>query len=509
MTLLSVQNLTLAAGPKSLVQDISFDIAKGEFLALAGASGSGKSLTALALLQLLPPGIRQTAGRISLAGADITAPKNLRAIRGRTASLIFQDTAALNPLARAGTQLAEAFAVHNRPVSRETLHAHFARYGLPERTARAYPHELSGGQRQRVAIAIALANDPSLLIADEPTTALDATTKLEILTLLKKSQQATGLSLLFITHDVPLIHRYADRILVIESGRIAAATPAAARPLPPPPPAPPGPPILTVENISLTYGRIPALADISLTLHAGETLGLAGASGAGKSSLANILLMLTKPDAGKILLHGANIFALPARQRRARRRQLQIVFQTPAFSPRLTAAHIVGEGLRIHEPTLTRDAHEARIAAAITEVGLPPDCLHRYPHEFSGGQRQRIAIARALILRPDILILDEPTSSLDAAIQTEILALLRDIQRTTNTAYIFISHDLAVLRTISHRIAILHAGRIIESGPAAEILANPSTATTKQLLAAAQPHDPTLDTAPVTGKNALQTGASP
>jgi microcin C transport system ATP-binding protein len=485
VNILSVERLTLRAGRQTLVDNLSFTLAPHETLAIVGESGAGKTLTALALLDLLPPGLIRAQGRITIDGLDLEAATKaqLRRLRGGGIGFVFQEPiASLNPLQKIGRQIGDAYRLHGRRYpNRETLRALMEDVGMDDagRILDAYPHTLSGGQRQRAAIAIAIANDPKILIADEPTSALDATRRSQILDLLKSIAKARGMATILITHDLALVARQADRVLVMQRGRAVetAATAdiftaprhsqtknlLAARNLPAPLPWDPGPPILEVQNLTVKRpvisgswrrrtGKRVIAQDISFTLHAGETVGLVGDSGAGKSTIALALLNLVKYQ-GKITLNGQDLQTLTSEQRRQSRAQLQIVFQDPysSLSPRLTIGEIVTEGLAIHAPTLTRAARIEQRAAILRDVGLPPEIAEKFPNELSGGERQRVAIARVLILRPKILILDEPTSALDATIQAEILRLLVSLQQSHKLAYLFISHDIEVIRAMAHR----------------------------------------------------------
>jgi microcin C transport system ATP-binding protein len=521
MSLLTVQHLSLAAGGKTLVDDISFSVAAGETLAIVGESGSGKTLSALNVLDLLPPGIRRTAGAISLDGVDVTRAdaKSIQKLRGGVAGIIFQEPmSSLNPLQKIGKQIAEAMRLHGqtaRAVLRQRVLALLREVGLQdaERRMDDYPHLLSGGQRQRVCIAIALANNPKLLIADEPTTALDVTLEKQILDLIAGEQRARGLGVLLITHDLSLVRRYADRVLVMDQGKAIETGPTAqifanptqrqtirllaARDMDPPPAANDAPVILEAKNLTVKFpvlrgvlrrkiGEIAAVDNVSLNLRAGETLGLVGESGSGKSTIALLLLRLIRFE-GSVMLEGQDLAKLSRGKLRAMRARLQIVFQDPygSLAPRLTVRDIVAEGLLVHAPRLDQAAREARVAAALREVGLPANAAERYPHEFSGGQRQRIAIARALILQPRVLVLDEPTSALDVTVQAEILLLLRSLQQRHGIAYLFISHDLSVIRALSHQIMVLKSGQVVEAGPAGAVFGDPQADYTRTLLTAA------------------------
>jgi microcin C transport system ATP-binding protein len=520
MNLLTVENLHLTAGNQTLVDNISFSLAAGETLAIVGESGSGKTLSALSVLKLLPPGITQAGGSIILNGTAIATAggAEMQKIRGGTAGIIFQEPlSSLNPLQRVGKQLAEALLLHNR-LSRaamsERIDNLLREAGLAdiERIRNSYPHLLSGGQRQRVMIAMALANNPQLLIADEPTTALDVTLEKQILDLIAAAQKSRGLGVLLITHNLSLVRRYADRVLVLDHGKTIETAGAAelftrpqqpqtqrllaARSFAPPPHTTNAPIILSGANLTVKFpilsgalrrkiGEVAAVDDVSFNLTAGETLGLVGESGSGKSTIGLLLLRLIKFE-GIVTFAGTNLATLTARELRALRSKIQIVFQDPygSLNPRLTIAGIIGEGLRLHAKNLSPAGQLAKVAEALTQVGLPASAMNRYPHEFSGGQRARIAIARALILNPAILVLDEPTSALDVTVQAEILHLLRTLQTRHNIAYLFISHDLGVIRALAHKLAVMQSGKIIEMGDAAGIFANPQTPYTKTLLAA-------------------------
>jgi microcin C transport system ATP-binding protein len=519
VTLLAVENLTLRSGQKILVDDVSFSVAAGEILAIVGESGSGKTLSALSVLNLLPPGITRDSGRIVLDGIDVTTatPAMLRQLRGGRAGMIFQEPmSSLNPLMRVGDQIAEALFLHG-PLNRRARFQHVQKMlgevGVadPERVAKSYPHQLSGGQRQRIMIAMALANSPKLLIADEPTTALDVMVERQILDLIMAERRARDLGVLLITHDLDLVRRYADRVLVMAHGRaietgvtesifiwpkqqrtrdlLAARN--FSRAISPKAGASE---ILRVEDLHVGFpvlhgvlrrkiGEVAAVKNVSFTLHAGETLALVGESGSGKSTIALLLFRLIK-FSGRVFLEGQDLSSLTNKQLRTTRSEMQIVFQDPfgSLAPRMTVHDIIGEGLTIHARHLSSADHRLRIGTVLQEVGLPPDAASRYPHEFSGGQRQRIAIARALILKPKLLVLDEPTSALDVTVQAEILSLLQDLQKRHGIAYIFISHDLRIVRALAHRVAILQSGRLIEIGATEDVFANPQAAYTRVLM---------------------------
>ena len=522
MSLVEVENLSVAFGPKRVVEGVSFTLDRGETLALVGESGSGKSLTALSILQLLPPGGSNPTGRILLDGQSmIGAPeRSLRQARGGKAGMIFQEPmTSLNPLHRIGRQVAEAISLH-RPLSGPALRAAaiaaLARAGFADAESRleAFPHQLSGGQRQRVMIAMALANEPALLIADEPTTALDVSIQGQILAELVALKQAHGLALLLISHDLRIVRRYADKLCVmkdgavVEAGRVADVFAAPAHPytrmlldaVPKGAPAPLPPDaaeVLRAENIKVYFpirrgllrrqvGAVKAVDGVSLTLREGETLGLVGESGSGKTTIGLACLRLA-PVEGKIVVAGQDIAQLNGRDLRRLRAKMQMVFQDPygSLSPRMTVGDIVAEGLTVHAPGLTKPERDIKVAAQLEEVGLPGDSALRYPHEFSGGQRQRISIARALILAPRFVVLDEPTSALDMSVQAQIVELLRDLQRRHGFGYLFISHDLKVVRALSHRVAVLRQGKIVESGTSEQIFDHPTQEYTRSLMQAA------------------------
>ena len=521
MSLVTVNDLTVAFSQRAVVDRVSFTLDRGETLALVGESGSGKSLTALSLLQLLPPGAACTGNVVvdgqSVIGAD---DKLLRRLRGGVAGMVFQEPMnSLNPLARIGKQITESVRLHQH-ITPEAVRARVIQVldevGFPDAAHRldAFPHQLSGGQRQRVMIAMALANDPALLIADEPTTALDVTIQAQILKLLATEKAARGLALLLITHDLAIVRRYADRVCVMKNGAVVEAGKVtdvfaapnhpytrmllAAEPRGQPLPLRSNAPALTEGKdikvhfpirrgiLRRTVGYIRAVDGVDVAVHEGETVGLVGESGSGKSTMGYALLRLVQAQ-GCIRFDGTDLANLDKQQLRRLRADMQIVFQDPfgSLSPRLTVAEIVAEGLAVHEPALSRARRNARVAEALEEVGLAADIGDRYPHEFSGGQRQRIAIARAMVLKPRFVVLDEPTSALDMSVQAQIVDLLQKLQADHQLGYLFISHDLRVVRALAHRIVVLRHGRVVEEGPADEMLANPRHNYTRALMAAA------------------------
>jgi microcin C transport system ATP-binding protein len=522
VSLLEVENLSVAFGKRLVVDRVSFSLDRGETLALVGESGSGKSLTALSLLQLLPSGGTNPSGRIVLAGKSlIGAPKStLLHARGQLAGIVFQEPmTSLNPLHRIGRQVAEAVQLHRKMPKAERRARVIevltqAGFADAEHRLDAFPHQLSGGQRQRVVIAMALANDPALLIADEPTTALDVTIQARILGLLAELKAARGLALLLISHDLQVVRRYADRVsvmkdgVVVESGRVADVFAAPVHPytrmllgaVPKGAPAkvPAGARTLVeAEDVQVhfpirrgllrrTVGHVKAVNGVSFTLREGETLGLVGESGSGKSTLGFALLRLQHCE-GRVVFDGQDLSRVSRRDLRRLRSSMQVVFQDPfgSLSPRMSVGDIVAEGLAVHEPKLTRAERNKRVAAELVEVGLPVDAMNRYPHEFSGGQRQRVAIARAMVLKPRFVVLDEPTSALDMSVQAQIVDLLRKLQDRHGLGYLFISHDLKVVRALAHRLIVLRHGEVVEEGEAAEIFANPQQAYTRDLMAAA------------------------
>ncbi len=520
--LISVQGLsvTFFHGQRQTeaVRNISFDIQQGERLAIVGESGSGKSVTALSLMHLLPPGSHgKMTGKVTFDGDDLFSlpEERLRHLRAVKAGMIFQEPmTALNPLHKIGRQIMEALEIQGTPESERPEQAKHLlnQVGLdPEIHFRKYPFELSGGQRQRVVIAIALCGKPKLLIADEPTTALDVTTQRQILRLILKICEEQNMSLLFITHDLEVVQKVAERMLVMKDGKIVEEGPVKALFKSPKeiytqellnvfPQEERGKPqtivTLKVKDLEVNYpkGRaflpwrqtyFQALQPLSFNVKAGETLGVVGESGCGKTSLAQALLRLN-PGVGKIYLGKTAFHTLKSKDLKVARSGLQMVFQDPyeSLSPRMTVRDIVGEGLDVHQ-RLTPQDREAKICAIMKQVGLTEDMLDRYPHEFSGGQRQRIALARVLILEPKVLVLDEPTSALDRSVQVEVVDLLLRLQKTLNLGYIFISHDLRLVRHMSHRLMVLKDGACVEAGESEAIFSKPKHFYTQHLLKAA------------------------
>ncbi len=519
MSLLDIRNLHVAFGTSAVVDDVSFSIAPGEKFALVGESGSGKTVTALSVLRLNHDA--QYRGRVLFEDKDIlTRPEAaMRAVRGKDVAMIFQEPmTALNPLFTIGNQIAEVLMQHEaisaRQAALRTIEL-LEKTGIPEPARRtlSYPHQLSGGQRQRAMIAMALACKPKLLIADEPTTALDVTIQVQILELLNQLQREENMAVLMITHDLNLVRHFADRVGVMERGRLIEVAPTgqlfsqpreaytrqllASRPHRIVEAVSDGkPPLLKAEQVSCTFSikqgwfkkkQFVAVDRVDLTLQAGETLGIVGESGSGKSTLGMALLRLSSAAVnGAIRFEGQPISDMPSAAIRPLRGKMQVVFQDPfaSLSPRRTIAQIVGEGLEQHQPQLGVAGRREAVARGLVEVGLSPEMMERYPHEFSGGQRQRIAIARALVLKPALILLDEPTSSLDVSVQQQVLQLLAELQRKYGLAYLFISHDLAVIRAMAHRVLVMKDGKVVESGATEAVLSNPEQAYTKRLLAA-------------------------
>jgi microcin C transport system ATP-binding protein len=505
-----------------VVEGVSFGIRKGETLALVGESGSGKSVTAHSILRLLPyPLAQHPAGEIRYVGEDLLKAneKRMRGIRGDRIAMVFQEPmTSLNPLHTIGKQINEVLQIHKglsgKAATARTLEL-LDLVGIPEpkQRIRAYPHELSGGQRQRVVIAMALANEPELLIADEPTTALDVTVQLKILELLKELQARLGMALLLISHDLNLVRRIAHHVCVMQSGRVVEQAPCEQLFRSPQHPytrellaaEPSGGPVaveasapalLEVSDLRVwfpikkglfrrTVDHIKAVDGVTFSLPKGQTLGIVGESGSGKSTLGLAILRLLS-SSGEIRFQERALQQMSQRAVRPLRRQMQVVFQDPfgSLSPRMSVGQIVGEGLSIHGMG-SADEQAQAIIDALVEVGLDPESRHRYPHEFSGGQRQRIAIARALVLKPDLILLDEPTSALDRTVQRQVVELLRSLQAKYNLTYLFISHDLAVVRALSHQMMVIKQGKVVEQGVAEAIFAAPQHSYTQQLLESA------------------------
>ena len=502
------------------VRNVSFTLSKGETLAIVGESGSGKSVTALSTVSLLPDSA-QITGSITYAGRQMVGASepDLRRVRGNDISFIFQEPmTSLNPLHTIERQLAESIELHQGlrgAAIRAKIIELLTKVGIrdPETRLGAYPHQLSGGQRQRVMIAMALANGPELLIADEPTTALDVTIQAQILDLLADLKAKEGMSLLFITHDLTIVRKIADRVCVMKDGEIVEQGPTAqifANPQHPytqmllaaestglPVPVPDNAPVIATTDalkiwfplhaglLKRTVGYVKAVNAATLSVRAGETVGIVGESGSGKTTLALAIMRLIRSD-GPIAFLGQRIDGLSQRQMRPLRKEMQIVFQDPfgSLSPRMTVEQIIAEGLGVHGLDPGRNVRDM-VADMLAEVGLDPGLMHRYPHEFSGGQRQRIAIARALILRPKLMVLDEPTSALDMTVQVQIVQLLRDLQQKYGLAYLFISHDLKVVRALSHKVMVMKNGDVVEQGDAQAVFDAPQSDYTRALMMAA------------------------
>jgi microcin C transport system ATP-binding protein len=544
--LLDIRNLSVAfagrggAATVEAVKGVSFSLDRGETLALVGESGSGKTVTALSILQLLPYPLAAhgAASSIRFAGEQLVGapPEQLRQVRGNRIAMVFQEPmTSLNPLHKLERQIAETLLVHEHMTAvaarKRTLEL-LRLVDLPDAESRlgAYPHQLSGGQRQRVMIAMAIANEPDMLIADEPTTALDVTIQARILLLLKNLRDRFGMALLLITHDLTIVRKMADRVCIMTAGAIVEAGPTleifdaprhpytrrllAAEPKGrPAPAAPTAPNLMTADSLRVWFpirsgllrrvqGHVKAVDGVSLAVRDGTTLGVVGESGSGKTTLGLALLRLTEAE-GKIRFAGQDIAILSQRDLRPLRREMQVVFQDPfsSLSPRLSVAQIVEEGLKVHRLAVTAAERRRLIETALAEVGLEARAAERYPHEFSGGQRQRIAIARALVLKPRFVVLDEPTSALDMSVQAQIVELLRELQLRHGLAYLFISHDLRVVRALAHEILVMKDGRIVEAGSTERVMTAPEHPYTRALMAAA------FDLAPPSARGAEEGAA--
>jgi len=520
-TLLQLSDLSVAFGEATVVRNINFTINPGETLALVGESGSGKTVSALSVPQLLPyPHASHPTGSILLEGREMVGANRaqLLAIRGAVVSMIFQEPmTSLNPLHKIGKQVAETLVVYGNQTPKQAavrVQELFELVGLTgDVRIDAYPHELSGGQRQRVMIAMALAQEPKLLIADEPTTALDVTIQKQILELLRDLQQRLDMALLLISHDLTVVRSLAKRICVMTDGEIveegtteqifSAPKHTYTRHLLgaefmdlPPPAKEHGRVVAETEDLCVSYslGRhwfgeqkfLRAVRGVTLRVQEGQTVGIVGESGSGKTTLGMALLRLI-PSEGRIVAVGRQLHQLNRKKMKPLRQDLQIVFQDPygSLSPRMTVGRIVGRGLHIHHPDMPMADRDTRVAEALAEVGLAPDMVNRYPHEFSGGERQRISIARALVVQPKLIVMDEPTSSLDVSVQAQIVQLLRDLQKRHDLVYLFISHDLKVVRALAHYLVVMRDGLVVEQGPAAEVFGSPTSDYTNALMEAA------------------------
>ena len=524
--ILDIDNLKVGfwskAGLNPAVKGVSIQVGEGETVALVGESGSGKSVTALSVLQLLAQSA-DMSGSVRYRGEELvgSSKKKMLHVRGNEISMIFQEPmTALNPLHTIERQIAESLKLHagvTGKAARERVLKLMHQVGIrdPETRLGAYPHQLSGGQRQRVMIAMALANGPELLIADEPTTALDVTVQAQILELLADLKREMGMGMLFITHDLSIVRKISDRVYVMKDGEVVEHGPTwklfaapeheytrmllSAEPtgLPQPIPDPNSAPIIEGENVKVwfpikegffrkTVGHVKAVQDISCQVRAGETLGVVGESGSGKTTLGLALVRLISSE-GRIAFLGRDIQSLNQRKLRPLRRDMQVVFQDPygSLSPRMSVAQIIAEGLQVHGIGNETGDRRKVIGDALIEVGLEPEMMDRYPHEFSGGQRQRISIARAMALKPKLVVLDEPTSALDMSVQSQIVDLLRDLQVRYKLAYVFISHDLKVVRALSHRVIVMRNGMVVEEGIGEAVFENPQTDYAKALMAAA------------------------
>lgn len=519
---IEIRNLNVAFSGQTVVKDLSLDIRAGECLALVGESGSGKSVTAHSILQLLPARGTLSTGSIVYRGQQLLGAdsNSLRRLRGNQIGMIFQEPmTSLNPLHTVSRQIGETLLLHKGLGGREAQKRILELLDLvgiqhPQKRLKAYPHELSGGQRQRIMIAMALACEPEVLIADEPTTALDVTVQRKILMLLKELQQRLDMSLLLISHDLNLVHSVAQRVCVMRAGEIVEQADCRtlfqqpqhpyskllldAEPAGEPLPRDSREKVLEVENLRVWFSLgggilrrhkeyLKAVDDISLSIERGKTLGIVGESGSGKSTLGQAILRLLE-SRGSIRFQGHRLDELSQKQMRVWRKQMQVVFQDPygSLSPRMSVAQIISEGLEVHSEMSPQQC-EVEVIRVLEEVGIDPQSRHRYPHEFSGGQRQRIAIARALVLKPALILLDEPTSALDRTVQKQVVLLLRQLQEKHGLTYLFISHDLAVVRALAHDVIVVKDGKVVERGASHDLFDSPQHPYTKELLAAAHP----------------------
>jgi peptide/nickel transport system ATP-binding protein len=520
--LLEVRGLSVkfhtARGPVEAVRDVSWSVNRGEVLAILGESGSGKSVSASAVMDLIdcPPG-EITQGEILFEGRDLLrmTPAQRRGINGKKIAMIFQDPLShLNPVYTVGWQIEETMRVHgaSRAEARDETLSLLAKVGIPnpEASALKYPHQFSGGQRQRLMIAMALALRPDVLIADEPTTALDVTVQAQILALLEALQHETGMALLIITHDLGVVAEIADRVVVMNAGQIVEQGTAAevyanprheyTRRLIGSAPgkgaihddAPATEPILRMKGIRKTYGSFEALKGVDLVLREGETLAIVGESGSGKSTTARLLLRLEEASGGRALYQGRDLFTLSPRELYAMRRDIQMVFQDPtqSLNPRMTVSQLIAEAWAIHPEILPKSRWRDRVAELLRQVGMKPEHMHRYPHQFSGGQRQRIAIARALALEPRVIVCDEAVSALDVQVQAQVIELLGGLKQEFGLSYIFIAHDLPVVRDFADRVIVMQGGRVVEEGTVRQIFDAPREDYTRKLLAASLDPDP-------------------
>ena len=520
--LLTVRNLSVdfhtARGTVHAVRNVSWSVNRGETLAILGESGSGKSVSASAVMNLLDiPPAEVVSGEILFEGKDLlkVSYEEHRALNGKRIAMIFQDPLShLNPVYTVGWQIVEMMTAHGRPLEAARARALelVTRVGIPEpeKALRKYPHQFSGGQRQRLMIAMALMLKPDILIADEPTTALDVTIQAEVLALLKKLQAETGMGLVLITHDLGVVAEIADRVVVMSQGEIVEEGsvrevyhnprhPYTRKLIGAAPgkgdikePASGAPALLEVTNLAKTYGKFTALKGVSFTLSRGQSLAVVGESGSGKSTLARTILRLEQADRGQALWKGKDLIAMPPHELLGVRRQIQMVFQDPtqSLNPRMSVYQLIAEGWDIHRLMPDRKARRARVAELLEQVGLLPEHAERYPHQFSGGQRQRIAIARALALEPELIICDEAVSALDVSVQAQVMALLEGLRDKLGISYLFIAHDLGVVRDFADMVLVMKAGEIVERGPTAKVFNAPEHPYTQRLLAANLDPDP-------------------